>query len=455
MKILLVSPPTESLSYKEGYYPIGLAIIGRILENEGHEVLIKDYYYKKYAPSTEEVLALIRRFKPDVFGMTCMTMNRVSCFRYSKIAKQINPNIKVIMGGVHASIMHEQILKNFPIDAIVIGEGEITTPELIKAFEKNKKLGDIKGIAFKDKKNRVIITGCRSPIENLDLIPFPKHEAFAEVINKTKEAVMITSRGCPFGCTFCSTTRYWGRKWRARSANNVVDEIEMLKKKFPSLKYITFYDDEFTIDKKRIMDLCDEMIKRKLGFEWSCAARVDSVSEEMLKKMKMAGCTNIGYGVESGSQKMLDAMGKKITLAQIKDAINLTNKVGIHYSPFLMVGIPGETWQTVKEGSRFLNSVKNLNAKIVARLEIYPNTPIYELAKKQGIIDDSYWLTEKKVPIYSYEHSPEELTKMAYYLVAKNQLHRGLINFIIFSIRFFLEKPEKVIRYLKIRLKLI
>jgi len=454
MKVLLICPPSETPFKQEDHYPLGLLYLASSLEKEGFEVFVKDYYKESWKDSRDKMIEAIKKADPDVVGFTCVTMNRTSCCKMATITKRINPDIKVVMGGVHASSMYEQILMNFPVDAIVIGEGEITTPELISAFKNNKSLKKVKGIAFKDK-NKVIRTEPRMPIHNLDSLPFPKHEFFKDVMKKTGTALMITSRGCPFGCIFCSTSQYWGRSWRPRSAKNVVDEIEYIIKKFPYVNRIFFHDDTFILDNQRAIDICNEILKRKIKITWECSGRIDRISKEMLLKMKEAGCTNIIYGMESGSEKILRVIDKKITKEQIKKAVDLTNEVGLTYHAYLMVGNPGETWETIKETVNFIKTLKNLEVNSVGRLEIYPNSPVYALAKEQGVVDDSYWLTEKKVPHYTYEHSEEELTQMAYYIVARNQLQRGLLNFIVFALKFFFDKPKKAIRYILIKLRLM
>ena len=487
MKILFINPPSETPFKKDDpYYPLGLLYLASILEKDGHRVLVKDYYRYSLGEKKKEIIKLVEDYSPDIVGLSCVTMNRLSNYELIKITKKINPRIKIIIGGIHATSMYEQILLNYPVDAIVLGEGEVSTPKLINALgnfaktkeaklnpEKttenfrreqpncskfslgeNKSLKKIKGIAFKDKEN-VYFTGLEKYIANLDELPFPKHELCEELIKKTKSARVITSRGCPYNCIFCSTAGYWGRKWRARSAKNVVDEIEYLIKKFPYLKNIVFPDDTSTLDNQRMIDICEDMIKRKIKINWICSGRLDVISEKMLCKMKEAGCKLMAYGIESGSSKMLKTIKKGITREQIEKTIKLTNKVGLHYGAYLMVGNPGETWETVKETVLFIKKLENIDFWSVGRLEIYPNTEIYEIAKRQGIIDDSYWLTNKKIPHYTFEHSEDELTKMAYYIVAKHQLNKGLPNFIIFCFKFFLEKPKKAIRYALLKLRIL
>jgi len=454
MKILFICPPSETPFKQDDEYPLGLVYLASVLEKEGHEVLVKDYITRDWEKVKEEIINEVKISNPEVVGLSCVTMNRSSCFKLAKMIKKFRPKIKIIMGGVHATSLYEQILLNLPIDAIVMGEGEVTTPQLVNALETGNNLNNVKGISFKDGK-KVIFTGHQEPIHNLDSIPFPKHELFKDRIKKTGTALMITSRGCPFGCTFCSTSRYWGRLWRPRSAKNVVDEIEYLKTNFPYVKRIFFHDDTLILDNKRIIDICNDILKRGIKIEWVCSGRVDRVSKEMLKKMKEAGCVRITYGVESGSPKILKSIEKNITREQIKKAIQITNEVGLDYRTYLMVGNPGESWDTIKETVEFLKELKNLSVESVGRLEIYPNTEIYQLAKKQGIIDDSYWLKDKKVPHYTYEHSENELTKMAYAIVASNQMQKGWLNFVGFGVKFFFDKPKKAMKYILMKMGLI
>jgi len=340
------------------------------------------------------------------------------------------------------------------VDAIILGEGEISTPKLVKALEKNKSLKNIRGIAFKSK-GKVYVNPRLEFITNLDELPIPKHELFEDNIKETGEAIIMTSRGCPFNCIFCSTSEYWGRRWRPRSSKNVVDEMEYIIRKVPSVKKILINDDTFLLDNQRVIDICNEMQKRKIKIRWTGFGRLDIITKEMLVKLKETGFEDIGYGVESGSPKILKRINKKITQEQIKKAIKITNEVGLDYHIFLMVGNPGETWETVKESAKFLEELKKLKVQVVGRLQIYPNTEVYKLSKKHGIIDDSFWLTDKTIPFYTAEHSENELTKMAYYIVTKNQLKKGLLNFGVFCFKFFLQKPKKAVKYILMRAKIL
>jgi anaerobic magnesium-protoporphyrin IX monomethyl ester cyclase len=435
-------------------YPLGLLYLKGVLKRDNHQTLVKDYTANSPEKTKEEILSILKKESVDFVGLTCTTNNRASVFYFTRLIKENFPNIKIILGGIHATFLYKQILDNFPVDFIVLGEGEITLPKLLNAIEKKSSLKKIKGLAYK-KNNKLIFTGHPENISDLDSLPIPEHEIFRDTIKKSGTAFMMTSRGCPYGCIFCSTTLYWGRKWRARSPKNVVDEIEYILKQFPDINKISFHDDTFTVDNKRVIDICNEIIKRKINVKWDCSSRVDRVSKEMLIKMKKAGCISITFGLESGSEKILKTIEKKITKEDIKNALNTTIETGLKYNAYLMVGNPGETWDTIKETVNFLSQFKELDISSVSRLEIYPNTFIEEIAKKKGIIDVNYWITDKKPPIFNIEHSEEELTKMAYYIIYNNKIKKSPIKLFTFAINQSIQRPERAFNFIISNFKII
>jgi radical SAM superfamily enzyme YgiQ (UPF0313 family) len=459
MKILLICPPSEVPCPSEQEYPLGLLYLDTVLTKAGHECIVKTYYSDGWNEKTRsDIIDVIAKEKPNVVGINCMTMNRYSCFQITNIINELNEvlgtDIKVILGGVHATSMYEQILENYPVDAIVFGEGEETIVELVEVLNDKVMQGmktflrQIPGIAFKSPSGEIIKTNPREPIHDLDSIPFPRHELFAEKIKKTHCARMLTSRGCPNACTYCSVSAYWGHRWRARSAKNVVDEIEYITNRMPYVEEILFYDDTFTLDNQRVMDICNDIIKRGIKVRWQCSGRVDVISKEMLIKMKEAGCVLMMFGVESGSAQILKNINKRITKEQIKAAIDMANEVGLKNYIYLMVGNQGETWETIKETSEFLATLKKVNVDSIERLQIYPNTEVYRLAKEKGIINDDFWIKETThSPLYTAENSEEELTRMVFYLLYKHKMQRGLFTFLAFALKFFFKRPKKAIQY--------
>ncbi len=411
MKILLFAPSFETPAQQAASYPLALAYLGAVLEKEGHSVKAFDYIHDEWAKVENQVKSIIIQEKPQIIGVSSMTTNRIAAAKLAKLANSIDPNIKVIFGGVHPTLMYEQILLNLPVDFVVIGEGEETIVELVSAIESkanSEKLKKIKGIAFK-LNNEVVRTEVRPFLKDLDLLPIPNHHYFEERIKRDKTFYISCSRGCPFACKFCSTSKHWGRMIRRRSVKNVIAEIKYLKNRYPFVDKILFNDDELIINPDWIKELCNAFIKEKFNFTWSAPARVSSVHEEIIPLLKKAGCIHLSVGVESGSPAMIARIDKKITQDQIINAFFVCKKYSMPVSMFLMVGLPGETSQTINETidlikrTPFHKSVKSIG--LPGLYQVFPGTETYELAKKQGFIDDDYWLTDKAAPFYTYEHS--------------------------------------------------
>ncbi len=421
MKILLLNPPKYDISkygrsLLETSAPgVGLGYIAAFLRKNGYQVKLIDMLLDNFEQAREK----IKKEKPDVVGITCLSEGRKNAFKLAQVVKTINPKIKVIMGGHHVTAMPEQVLKNFPVDFIVRGEGEITTLELIRALENKSDLKLVEGLVFKEGA-KIVVTPPREMIKNLDDLPFPLYDRFdiysdlenthANMANletngiklkDRKYAYVTTSRGCPYNCQFCSSTKFWGRRYRLRSPKNIVDEIEMLNKNYGT-NYISFVDLAFTISSRNVIETCKEILKRKLNIIWDCTTRVDALNEEMLRWMKKAGCFFISVGVESGSEKIIKNIEKHISLEKVIQAFNLFHKVGILAYPLLMVGNPGETNDTIKETVKLIKIIKPYSVA-VSKTMISPDTDLYELAKKKNFIDDNYWLTPLPTPFYTPE----------------------------------------------------
>jgi radical SAM superfamily enzyme YgiQ (UPF0313 family) len=425
MKILLISPP-EEFPKKLQWVPLGLSYLGGALKRRGYDVKLCDMC----TYSWQDVKSEITKEDPDIVGISCLTLFRNQSIKVAQVAKECNPNIKILMGGPHATFFPEHIFQLAPVDVVVLGEGEITIIELVDALENNRDLSNIKGIAFQ-LNGRIVKTQPRQLIKDLDSIPFPLYDDFdlrkykppiTDIPKQYRDlttTLIITSRGCPFQCQFCSTSRFWGRFWRARSATNVVDELEWLYSKY-DVRLLYFFDDIFTLNKRRAIEICKELLKRKLDIVWLTETRVDCVDREMLEWMKKAGCYQIIYGVESGSPKILKTINKGFTVDHIKRAFKLTHDAGISTIALLMVGNPGEDKTTIKETMKLMNEIKphrtfdsidypGVYIGESALTWIFPNTPLYKLAESKGIISDNYWLTDKTVPYYTGDHTLKEL----------------------------------------------
>jgi len=456
MKVIFFSTPSELSDYsirdENRIYPLGLAYLGAVLEKKDIEVKVFDFFSLTWKDGKKKIFNIISSENPDVVGISSLTMNRTSATRVAKMIKRINPKIKVLMGGVHPSVMYEQILKNFPVDFIIFGEGEETIVDVMEEIKKRNKISSfkkIKGIAFKNEDGIIIKTEQREYIKDLNKIPYPKHEYFREQIENSKKAYMITSRGCPFGCLFCSTSNYWGRICRRRSVDNIIGEIKFLMQKFPMIEEILFIDDEFTLNETHTIELCKKIVEENINIKWDCSTRVSSISEELVSWMKKAGCIHVSLGVESGSKKLIKTIHKKITHEQIINAFRLLHKYKIPSSMYLITGIPGEDNQSVKDTIKLLKKLANTRPefKKPALLQIYPNTELYELAKKQGIIEDDYWLTDKLVPHYTYQHSKNKLLYWSMKIAIFNKYYQG--NLFKFILKIF-SRPLKALKLIRL-----
>jgi len=400
MKILLINPPNEnliltnlpeSLAQEDIMPPLGLMYVAAYLEkNTSHQVKILDCLIEKL--NYDQLEKKIEQEKPDLVGITTLTFTLIDVLKTAKIIKGVNQNIKVVLGGPHVNIYPEETL-NFPeVDYLILGEGEKPSKDLIDNINQTENLYNFKGIAFKDG-NRVINPGPRELIQDLNELPFParnliSNEKYSSVLSKKNPvATMFSSRGCPFKCTFCNRA-HLGKVFRARSAKNVVDEMEECKKK--GIEEIFIYDDTFTIQRQRVIDICSEIKNRDLKINWDVRARVDTVDKEMLKEMKETGCQRIHYGVEAGTQKILNVLKKGITLEQTEKAFKLTKKAGIETLAYFMLGSPTETKEDIFQTIKFAKKIKP-DFVCFSITTPYPLTELYSLGLKEKILPHDYW----------------------------------------------------------------
>ena len=375
--------------------------------------MVKSLFLNSYSYDDcfKVVTETIKSFEPDIVGFQMLTSNRVSAYHLIEHIHKNQPDIKIVIGGIHATIMFRQLLKKFPYVIAILGEGEITFAELAgKLFQPNINLNEIDGIAFY-KNDSLVTTKTRKLIENLDDLPFPKHDIFFEDGKRTS-VCLLTTRGCPFGCSFCCLDVISRKKVRKRSVGNIIAEIEWLLSKYPRITDIWIHDDTFFIDNERVIEFCDEVIKRKLKVAFTCSGRMKPLSERMIKKLEQANFRKVLLGLESGDEGILKTSHKMITQADVINAFTLFSKSKISITAFLIVGLPGENIKTILETARLIKKVQKIKYVYyndVSVLAVYPGTEIYEIAKKNGMIDDNYWLTDKPNPIFTVEHSEEKL----------------------------------------------
>lgn len=423
MKVILVYKPDEPIKgIQQNIIPNGLLYISAFLLKNGIDSEVLNLY-------RQGVDVILDRF-PNIVGISCFTFNRHACLELARQLKEKQKDIKIVFGGPHSTIMYRQLLDLDFIDAIVLGEGEETFLELVKACKKGDPLDNVKGIAYK-RQGRIIDNGPREPVQDLDTLPFPAQ------FFKYKR--LMTSRGCPGKCIFCDSPVLWGCKVRLRSAKNVVDEIELLQKKY-GLNSFIISDDTFTFSKERTIEICKEIIKRGLKITWDCRSRVNYICEERLRWMKRAGCSIISYGVESGSPKILQGLKKGFNLDQVKQAARITRNCGIALNFYLIVGSPGETDDTIRETMTLIEETKPTSI-FTFIMQLTPGTELYERSKSKGIITDDIWQENKSGSIFYTKE--KTLPELARYLRLMNELHRVLRKHFDFT-QDFIQKLEEL-----------
>ena len=389
MKVLLINPPIR-LSEPPEAFPFGLGYIAAALLQDGHQVEVLDINANRWTKS--EVAERIQQVDYQVVGIGGL----ITTYKYVKwlipLLRKYHPEGKILVGDNGASSMPHLYLQKGGADVVVVGEGDITIGKLLRALEQGKALSEVNGICFV-KDGSVRWTSSRKRIDNIDNLLYPAWDLFpieiylngpirVEGIKPQRHLGVSATRGCPYPCTFCYPC--FGRIVRMRSAASIIREIKFLKKRY-DIRATGFSDDLFMVDRKRFLEFCKGMINEKLNLIWGCTGRVNLVDEEMLRLMKAAGCVRIGYGIESGSQKMLDSMKKKVTVEQARRAIELTRKVGIICDTSFIIGVPGETRETVRETIDFIKEM-DITISGFFYATPYPGTELYRQAKQMGKI---------------------------------------------------------------------
>ncbi len=372
--------------------PLGLLSLAAIVRLCNGFPSLHDAYARRL--NVEDTIKEVLSAKPDIVGISCMSHSYPEAKILIRKLKNAASQVKIIMGGVHITAVGKQIMDDIPeLDFGVLREGEATLIELLDAIKTNTNLGAVKGILFRSKE-RIIETSEREFIRDLDILPFPAWDlldGFPDMYRLSivgtrsyRSTSLVTSRGCPGKCGFCDVGAVGGMI-RTFSAGYVIRTIEHLMQNYGINDFLV-YDDNFVTLKARTKQICEEIIKRKLNIHWSCSARVDMVNPEILGLMKNAGCWQIEYGIESGSQKILDLMHKNITLEQIRTALKWTKEAGIETRGNFIFGYPQETRQTLEESIQFSLAV-DLDFFQQTFLTPYPGSQIYHEADTYGIFD--------------------------------------------------------------------
>ncbi len=396
MRVILINPPLDSV-LRDGHVspvtsflfynsaPLGLLYLAGMLEHNGIEVMVIDAAAEQLDITT--TTERVRNWNPDIIGIGATTVIFEGAKELATSLKCALPEIPVILGGYHVSLLPAEAMKHTAFDIGVMHEAEYTLMEIIEYYRGERELGDIEGIVYRDENNKLIHTPHRKEFRKLDELPFPARHLLPPDLYRPipvdehglPKFAMVTSRGCPHGCAFCQKA---GSGYRSRTPRQIVDEIEHLVRDFGA-KDIAIVDSLFCANKRRVMAICNEIIRRGVKVSWTCSSRVEIVDREMLQKMKDAGCWRTRFGIESGSDGVLDFISKGITKEKIRNAITWADEIGLRPKAFFMVGHMPDTPSTIRETIDFAKSIP-LHDVTVQINTLLPGTPQMTIWNREG-----------------------------------------------------------------------
>ncbi|MFH1479043.1 MAG: radical SAM protein [Candidatus Omnitrophota bacterium] len=461
-KVLLINPPFEQEEESVGKTksiqkvinivpPLGIAYIAAVLEKMSIDVKIVDC---AIGISFEELFETILDESPDVVGVTSTTPSFIKAKKLARFIREKLPKSKIIIGGAHVTALPYETIETGFFDIGVIGEGELTIKQLFNSYLNGNftDLGSIKGIIYKNGDD-IIKNADQDFIMDLDSIPLPArhllpHPRFYRPTpascRRVPYAVIMTSRGCPSQCTFCDR-KIFGERCRMRSVENVFEEIEELISEY-NIKEIRFFDDTFTLNKKRVHEICDEFEKRKLNISWTCLTKVACVDPEVLKHMKKAGCWQVLYGFESGDDRMLKLLKKGNTVEMNKRAIALTKEAGLEVRGDFIVGTPGETWESLEKTVQFAINM-GLDYAHFNKFTPFPGTELYKRLSEEGYKFDfskSTILDHNQVYYINPNMDRDEFSRFLDKANRRFYLRPGYITRRLFSIRTFFQLKGQI-----------
>jgi len=431
MNILIINPPIREWA-KPNCVPLGLGYVASVLRTAGHSLDVLDINAYRYPK--EKVRSILEKKTPPDFILTGGIITTYTYLKWlTTQLRDIFDGTPIMIGGSVSTSIPEIALSTLNVDIACIGEGEITAVEVADHIEQNKDLASIKGIAYR-KNGKIFKNELRAPIKDLDRIPLPAYDLFPMEIyvdnpvgyinidkwgtgsrasrEIPKSTNINVTRGCPYRCRFCYHD-YLGPGYRHRSPQHVLMEMDFLNEKY-GVTYFLWSDDESTIDRRFIHEFCDLIIKSKRDYQFELPGRVNMVDEKMLTELKSAGCNMVGYGIESGSQKILDNMNKQITVEQAKKAVKLTKEIFGDADTSFMIGYPGETDETIQETKEFCKEL-DLAPEVIFFATPYPGTDLYEYAKKLGLIKNeveyisNLWEQGERIAVNFTSWTDEEL----------------------------------------------
>ena len=365
--------------------PLGLAYIAAVLQKNGYSITAQDFNCMTTDPN--QLAVMLEQLSPRILGISVQTETYPNGLRLAELAKQVIPNTMVVMGGPHASVMYEEILKEDCVDIVARGEGEYTMLELADCLI--RRVGDlslIKGIAYRQD-GKIRVNPDRPFIANPDELPFPARDIFPLPFYEQAGQVLMSRGGCPFDCCFCAVNNIWKGGRRFRSNDNVIQEILQLSENLED-EEISFADDTFTLNRARIVSLCEQSkkIRQVIPWRWGCTTRVDLVDQELLHLMAKAGCYAVTFGVETGSAQVMCSIDKKITLDQVKKSVGDALTEGLAVQCSFMFPHPQDTVETIREQKYFMKDLVSMGAKVsLAFTTPFPGTDYYARRDELGI----------------------------------------------------------------------
>lgn len=450
MKILLINPPRHNeiggstptvLEKNRGFNPpLGVLFIAAVLERLEHEVRVIDCQVEEYTYA--EVEEQIAAADYDLLGLTVMTFSLIDSKMVTELSKKHHPTKPVVWGGPHLHIYAVETAKFPEVDYVCAGEGEAATEQLVEFLDGRRDWADVKGIGrWNEADERYEFNGPGEAAQDLDSLPFvarhltPYHKYSSILARGQTVTTLFTSRGCPYKCAFCDRPQL-RPNFRARSAESVADEIEHCYEM--GIDEFIIYDDTFTVDKKRVHAICDEIIDRGMKIYWDCRTSVNAMDEKLIEHMARAGCVGIHYGVEAGTEKIQKAINKNLRLDRVEEIFRITRKHGIKTMAYFILGNPTETREDIEEGFRFLKKV-DPDFVHMTSLTPFPATEIYLTGLANGTIKTDYWKEFAINPTADFEtpHWPEYFTR------------EELNALIIRGYRAFYLRPKYILRRIR------
>ena len=449
--VLLINPSNELHQYgtKKEMAPLGLVSIAATLKNAGYEVMMVDLEFGAY-----DIEKILLEFKPIMVGIAGTSTARFTAFEIARLVKEIHPPAVVVYGGVHATFTAHDTLSHVPaMDIIARGEGEFILLDILQGLT----AGDcdyarISGISYRDN-GEIVHNPARPRIENLDQLPFPTKDIVDLTLYDLKldllgdpAASIVTSRGCPINCSFCSASAMFGRTLTRRSAGHVVDEMQYVVDTYGFSGFKVF-DSTFTLNRHHAESICDEIIRRGLDIKWECEIRVNTVDYALLQKMKKAGCYLVDFGIESASERVLKRMHKGINLQQVEEVLKWTHDLGISQRAFFTFGHIEETVQdaelTLEYIHKHLNKISLLGIGVGLRL--YPGTEVESYARAQGWLDGFSWSEPYQAPQNKILNLPGNIPTFIQPQMGYEELYR--INKRVLALQA--RNPRYILRRLK------